>query len=182
VRNIVPHIGFLKHINWWWWSWSFRGIYERSIEVLLFIPVVFKVVRWDYSSLLVIMEPWLGRMQDVHEKNKHHTKECVDHAVKTIKTARILCKRLAEDKYSDSFHEEHDKRWGEMETWTTPTDETKQWFTWNHSRPKAIYPHEKIQENKEYKKWILEHPEYLKKQDIDYLFRIIKKHYRGWWI
>jgi hypothetical protein len=182
MRQIVPHLGCLKRINWRWWSFSFRGMYERAKEAILIIPVVYKIYRFDYSSLLILMEYWMGRMQKCHEKDTWHCPKDVKHKVVQIKRCRFLLKRLIVDSYDEPFRVEHDKRWGEAQHWSSPFElGGEKYYTWNTSRPNVVFKDDKVQERKEYKRWLLEHPVYLEKQDREYLFKLMSKYIRGWW-
>lgn len=167
-----------KRIKWWWYGWSWKGLRERTKEVILFIPVLHKVVPWDYSSLFTIMEYWVGRMKKSHELDTWHFH--ADVKVQELKVTKELLRRLKDNNYTDSFHEEHDKRWGESKMSWKPSSMGKGYKECILNRDKVLSDQDKIQERKEFK-WIMDQDNKLFLQDLDYLHRMFRKKIRGWW-
>lgn len=183
VRNLLPRSLHFREERWydfaldlWHQNWSsFLGACERGHEVLLMIPVVFRVVRWDHSSLLIIMEHWLGRMENVHFNDQYHV-DNMKH-VKEIHTCRQLLKRMIEDEYN--VFEEHYKKWGKPRyLLRRPAGDG---HTLESKYVKDYTEEDKKQMYKEYKSCI-NHEAYLKKQDMKYLCRMFEKHLEKWWV
>ena len=82
----------------------------------------------------------------------------VEHEHKDLKALRIsikLLKRLSEDQYDDRGHRKHDKKWGELKTWTTKVEGTEKkpggpYYRMHFARPKANTEEEKNLENQEH--------------------------------
>lgn len=126
------------------------------------------------------MEHWVGRIRDVHEKDKWHCPHSVERNVRNLTICQNLLKRMSTHNYGEAFYDQHDNRWGKSHHFSYPTDESKEYYRMIFHRDKCSTDKEKELEHKEFK-YIMEHEEYLYKQDMDYLFRILKKHLRSWW-
>lgn len=146
-------------------------------ELVLFVPVLYKVSNWDWSSLPRIMNHWIGRMKFAHENDIHHVNAA--RKVKELTICQELLKRISKESYGDAFYDEHDNKWGESSFLFIPIEGSTSSEVLI-TRDKCITDKDKECERKEYLK-ILEHENYLYKQDIDYLFIIFKKHLRSWW-
>lgn len=150
---------------------------ERIKEIVLFIPVIYKALRWDYSSIYRILRHWLSRMEDCQRNDKFHLHS--DKRAEEIKLCILILDRLCEDNYLDNALREHDEYWGEIHTWSSPCKEPG-YSQWNSARPNVRSPQDMERERKEFRKCI-DHEAYMLNQDLDLLFKTIKKHHRGWW-
>jgi hypothetical protein len=102
------------------------------------------------------------------EKNAQNMKLCIN----------LLDRLIAED-YDVMAFKKHKKKWGDSYHVTTPT-ENKYLANFSIEYKNANTAKEKDLQEKDFKRcW--EHKEKLEKQDIDLLFKIIKKHYAWWW-
>lgn len=97
----------------------------------------------------------------------------------SMKTCVLLLDRIIKDEYTEIAFKFHDKKWGELEVFFGDTDDRKlQEIT--TTRPNVKNKENKIQEKKEWKRCAdLWH--YLEKQDIDYLFHVMKRTIFNWW-
>lgn len=156
----------------------FKGMLERAYEVLLFIPVIYNTVRWDQSSIFVILYHWLDRMQDIQRTDTMHVNAPM--YADQLKTCVLLLKRIKEDDYLTMLLNEHEARWGKSKYWLTPVPNQPGYSEYHSTRFNIITPEDKELERKEYKA-LIHKEDYLYKQDIELLFNIIKKHHRSWW-
>lgn len=155
------------------------GMLERAHEVLLFIPVIYKVARWDNTSLFTILSHWLSRMEEVHRNDPHHANNLT--RAKELKICSELASRIAENKYEDKLFDEYNKRWGEPVFTMVDSDTNPGYKQLNISRPNAVTEDQKEQAHKEFVAMSRKAAE-IYYQDLDMLFTIIKKKHRSWWV
>lgn len=155
-----------------------QGMLERLYEVMLFIPVIYSVVRWDYSSLFVILEHWLKRMEDVHRTDELH--EDNELRANEIKECLDILKRINADEYLEIAFKEHDKKWGESTYWFEPVEDNPEYSTYHSTRENIKTEEDKELERKEARDCLLKEDE-LRNVDVTLLFEIIRKHHQGWW-
>lgn len=155
--------------------YNLKGKFQTLKEIILFIPVLFEAKRWDYSSIFIILEHWLKRMEQVHREDSLHLDS--PRYAKQIHTCVLLLKRINEDEYG--IWEEYDKKWGKLTTWFTPTEDPNL-SSFNCKRENAKTEEDRALSRKEFIA-CMEHEDLLKKQDIKYLFHLINKHHRSWW-
>ncbi len=140
-------------------------------RVIEWAPVVWMNYDWDYHYLFIIMYHKLDRMENCiriygHAVNNEQTAD-------NIKVAKLLLDRICKNDYVEKATRQLDKEYGGWD------------FDWSskhlkkiYRRPlteKQIYYYDKATE-KAYR-----HAEYMKKQDIEYLFKYMQKHYQKWW-
>ena len=96
-----------------------------------------------------------------------------------IKVCKILLQRLIDDDYISNATKYHDEKWGELELVTDHIPGTDL-FSVKAKTDKPLTEKEKKQEREErmnkYK-----HADYMKEQDLDLLFHLMRKHIQGWW-
>jgi len=133
-------------------------------------PVIWNDRDWDQCYLYKFLHFKLQNMEDLH-RNYGHSLDNRKIADK-IKVCKLLLDRLIKDEYYENAFKNHDKKWGELE------------LDWNSNclikRPYAITEKEKEKELKEFNR-LCQHELYLRRQDINYLFKLMAKHVEGWW-
>ena len=143
-----------------------KRVFQESIESVIFwIPVIWKDRDWDYDFLLKLMEVKIRKMKKFFEEDGvaiHSKKE-----LKEMGIASGLLKRLREEDYTRYLHNKHDEKWGRLELK-------------NNRIERNNVPEEKREiERKEFKD-IMDHEDYMVKQDLDYFCKMFKK-VRRWW-
>jgi hypothetical protein len=137
---------------------------------------------WDSGYLLKIIEYKLKLIKVALENG------CAIHEEKDIKALSLAIKilqRMQDEHHSyfEKAHRDHDLKWGELITWTTPNYEANgeiKTYTWHSRRPNANTPEEIEQERLEYRKtWEIE--EFLIRRDRRWLFGILSKYMDAWW-
>lgn len=146
-------------------------------ELILFIPVIWKLYTWDFTGLLIVMEHWLGRMKLEHASDRWHSNHKVH--VHNIHICQQLCRRLADDRYDDMFYNEHDKRWGKPKHVFIPTGD-KGMSEMRSVRLNVRNDADKELEWKE-RRMMYDHCEKLWRDDLAYLFTMFRRHLRKWW-
>ena len=94
--------------------------------------------------------------------------------IKRMRVCAMILNRLIKDDYIINVYKNHDKKWGDLNL-----SFDKDGYV-DISRPNVITEDDKKQEEKENAK-LVNKETYMKKQDLDYLFDIIKKHILKWW-
>lgn len=96
-------------LDWFWSKYSsLIGALERAYEVYLIIPVIYRVVRWDYSSIFIILHHWLQRMEEVQRNDPYHM--YADRRADEILTCTFLLKRIIDDEYDSHISWEEYKK------------------------------------------------------------------------
>jgi len=139
--------------------------------------VIWRDRDWDHIFLFEILRFKISNMERNFRKYGHHegSEKDADNMSKCVEVLH----RLIEEDYSEEAFGEHDKKWGEASFKLTDSDKKgfKQLLV---ERPNIKTKEDEEQERKEYR-YCLKEEERLIKQDIDYLFDMLKKHVRGWW-
>lgn len=138
-----------------------------------------KVLRHDYDweahSIFRILHHKLSRVR-VALENGHAIHE--EPTLKALNLAIKLAYKLDKDDYSASYNR-YEKKWGELETWTTPIPGRTSVF-WHSQRKHAIFEKDKTQEREEH--LIAMYADEARKQrDRKIFFSILAKYLPSWW-
>lgn len=145
-------------------------------NIIIWFPIIWKDRDWDQWFLYTILKFKLSNMEKYYrkygisansEKTANQIKICVD-----------LLGRLLEDEYGNTVFKKHEEKWGDLDFSFEPykNDLHKCLIT----RPNIKTEEDEKLERKQSKR-LHEHESYLIKQDVDYLFKIMKKHIQTWW-
>ncbi len=127
-------------------------------RVFYWLPTIWKDRWWDDAFVLIILERKLRYDIKRYEKYGHLANKERD--IKNMKIAAALCKRLIENKYNVFF-------------WHEWVDESDGNIFAGHMEGEWIG--EFAGDN-----WV-RYDDYMKKQDLDYLCKILSKHLFEWW-
>lgn len=102
-----------------------------------------------------------------------------------MKLCIMLLNRIMDDNYHENAFYFHDKKWGELDMWSTPHkkkngDISTELHELSFNRRKICNTNEYEQELKESRR-LYKHADYMRQQDIDYLFKTMAKRIQGWW-
>ena len=154
---------------------TIRRFFTNLKKVILFIPVIWGCPNWDWVGLLIVMQHQLKQLRKCLDSGYH---KGGGHHANKIRTCELLIDRLIQDNYCEYEMEQHSLKWGELKISFTPHS------TNSHKavlfRKNVITKKDEEVETNESKK-IYKHEEYMKKQDINYLFDTIKKNLTSWW-
>lgn len=139
--------------------------------------VIWKDRDFDYVYLLIILKFKIDNMIDLYDyrdryigQEKHREK---------LKRCSILLHRLINNEYQENIMKPHDKKWGKIKfDWEKCDNENYKLLV---DRDNVLTEQDEEKERKEFMK-LMKHVNYLENQDIDYLFHLMKKHLRSWWI
>lgn len=146
----------------------------RKIKrIIAWIPVLWNICDCCDHSLFVIMRHQIKRMADRHEELNVYVGSANN--VKKMRLVIALLNRIINDDYHEIAMMLHDKKWGEpvMDV----DDDGRVDIYW----PKAITDEQKAEQSRDFK-FAMKRMGYLEKQDLEYLFMLLRKHVRKWWI
>jgi len=155
-----------------WIMWKISNIRLGIKKWSYFLPVIWRDRQWDESFFFRILEVKLKLMEDYFknygisvdaEKDAHNIEIC-----------RNLCKRLHEQDYTNPY-EKRNKLVLSRPLTTEPI---------KNKEGKTVAERIVFHDTESERKYFLladDHEQYLEKQDIEYLCKILQKHVRGWW-
>lgn len=127
--------------------------------------------NWDHYYIYVILRHKLHLTEQHIRKYHRHTTALRDSH--KIKICVLLLDRLIKDEYNLNAFKRHDEKWGEAK------------FDFKNrecivSHPNVKTPEDSEKERKDFKDSI-KIEEMLKDQDLDLLFKLLRKHIQSWW-
>lgn len=140
-------------------------------------PVIWQDRDWDHWFLYKIMHKKLERMEYLQRTYGHH----VDN-IKTadqIKVCKLLLARLIEDDYLMNATKYHEEKWGELELVTEEIPGTDLFSVKTKTGIPLTEKEKEIEQKLRLDKY--KHGDKMKEQDLDLLFKIMRKHIQGWW-
>ncbi len=176
----------MREPNWYWhfrkfWLdvWHFMS-YRLWYDIRLTWDWYWNVLRydgdWDWSHICLVLKYKLERTRKCLEQG-HHLR--ADRDARQIRLCEMLLDRIEKDDYLINSLYFHDKKWGEMKIKWEPTDNltlTRAVFT----RPNSLTPEQEEQEIKE-RRLLYKHSDYMAKQDLEYLGKLLTKYLKNWW-
>lgn len=170
---------FKEKINDMWWATKapFKTFGRGVKNLWTWRKIIWNDRQWDYAFFYDILYKKLEVMEEYFSTEENcwsvnHLKYAED-----IKKTRLALKRLIDDDYSP--YREMDKKWGEIEMWTTPTDR-EDLVECNIRRVKECNLADMEKCGKDTIKTV-HAEEALRKQDLEYVFSRLSKHIRSWW-
>lgn len=146
------------------------GIKDGIQNIIKWFPVIWNDKDFDQYYIYKILETKLTHMEEFFRNDAYSVK--ADKEAHRIMIAKNLAKRLANENYLTNATIEYDKLYGDKDLFDSePTDNPK--FS------RLINIATKHQNNMFDR--ACKHSEYMKKQDKDMLFDIIKKNIDAWW-
>jgi len=142
----------------------------------IWFPVIWQDRWWDSYYIYALLHKKLSLMEKNFLKYGHHVGAEKD--AHKMKVCRLLLERIIKDDYSPMTV--HEIKWGEAELNWDQLEDGSEYYSLNIIHPKVITVEDKERERKDFKR-AMDQEEYLKKQDIEYLFKMMKKHIRSWW-
>lgn len=157
----------------------YRKLIGRPLERLehhySYLKVLNNDYDWESHSIYDFLDHKLQRLEVALDNGLGH------HDTPTIKSLNLALKlvdRLKEEDYRDNF-KRHEKKWGELITWTEPTDNPHATL-WCSRRPNANTDEEKAQESQEFL-LAARADEAKKNRDRKLFFSILAKYQPYWW-
>ena len=156
----------------------FRSIKYGIENLIIWAPIIWKDRDWDHWYLYKMFKFKLIQMEKLHRKYGMSVNS--ENTADQMKICINLLERLINDEYGESIFKHHNKKWGRPHfNWEYCKDRkgcSELHITHRHVNSEE----DKKQERKEFRR-LIKHEEILKRQDIEYLFKLMTKHIQGWW-
>jgi hypothetical protein len=182
IKRGFKHWRFLNKFSNVKWRWPWYDFKNGVSNLVGYFKVVWNDRDWDYSGWLYLTDKKFERLEKGIREYGNHVRAEAD--ADNIRKVRLALKRLIEDDYHSNAFKFHDKKWGNIGMDSTPCkwdDEGKPTlYQLDISRSLAVTEEEKNQENEETRR-LIRHPDYLKKQDLEYVTTMINKYLFHWW-
>jgi hypothetical protein len=164
--------------------YSVRRFFRRIKRIIEWLPVLWRTEDWDSSFTLDIWAYSLKRLKRGVLDEGHHV--VTKTKVRNMQTAIGLLERLRDKHtYADKHLEAFNKKWGEPNYYFKEVKGTKgkpggPYYSMENSVTEGLTPKQLKRYNKEFSE-VFKLEDYHYNQDIDLLFKILKKHMRAWW-
>lgn len=156
----------------------FRSIRQGIPNLIKWAPVIWRDKDWDQYFLYVILKFKLEQMEKLHLEYGHTIN--AEKYAGEMRTCILLLDRIIKSDYLMNALKPHEEKWGELEMNTKPLPNNPELFSVLFTVEKAVTQKEIEQEKKERTR-IYKHVTDLEKQDLDMLFKNIRKYVEGWW-
>ena len=156
----------------------FKRIYNRIVNLIKWFPIIYNDRNWDQCFFYKIMKFKLEQMEKF--QRIHGISIDSKQYAKQIKLCINLLHRIMEDDYINNALIPHEKKWGEAKFLFESCPENDSYTELNIKVEKAITEDEIKQEHKERMR-LYNHCDIMKQQDLDLLFKNLKKYVEGWW-
>jgi len=156
----------------------FRSIKYGIQNIIKWFPVIWQDRDWDHWFILKIFHFKLNEVEKFQRKYGNSVTH--EKIADQIKIAILLLDRLIKDEYLENVLKPHEKKWGDSEFIFTPIKGNKGYSSLDLKVEKANTEEEKKQESKE-RSILYKHSDALKQQDLDMLFKHMRKYIEGWW-
>jgi hypothetical protein len=145
----------------------FNEIRKGLSNLWEYLPLIWKDRQWDQPYFFTLLHKKLTLMEE-----HFRSKACFvgrEREARKIKICVLLLDRLQKDDYSTMAFKNHERKFGELEITNSKIRYTK-----------VNSKKEERECDKSFHK-CYEHEQYLRNQDLDFLFNLIKKRVLHWW-
>lgn len=156
----------------------FKDLKYGIQNLITWFPIIWNDRQWDWVDILIILRKKLTLMERSFRKYGHHVH--ADRDADRMKKCILLMDRLIKDDYVENAYKHHYEKWGDPKLDFKKDPEHKNCSIVDFTAENAITPEEKRQERKD-KLRVITKPADMKRQDIDMLFTLIRKHLDSWW-
>ena len=138
--------------------------------------VIWNDRQYDQLFLFKTLKKKIDLMIDEFEQVNYYVGAEKD--IKNMRICSLLLDRIIKDEYGENVFKNHDRKWGEIQL--SVEEEDDDFSKLNVYREGANTPELKEKEGKQFSR-LIRQEEHLKRQDINYLFTLLKKYIRNWW-
>jgi len=154
-----------------------RRTYESVKNVIRWFPIIYKDRDWDPEYLFKILKFKLGNMEKYFRKYGHGVDSDVD--ADEMHKCVLLLERIMKNEYYDNASKNYDKKWGESDY------SFEDIMNGQLKKLNIVYPNVKTEQDevkrKKEQKELWEKEDMMKEQDMDLLFKSIRRKILGWW-
>ena len=145
-------------------------------NLIRWFPIIWKDRSWDHRYIYEILRHKLDLQQKHIRKHKNH--EGYEETAQKIELCVNLLDRLLDADYNDIAFRFFYKKWGQPEfNWI---DKGNGYWQLDIKHPKVLTNEDQLECDKEFKVYSKREAE-LEKQDLDMLFKTMRKHIQTWW-
>ena len=147
-------------------------------NLISWFPIIWADRNWDHYFIYVTLRHKLHLTEQLIRNHGHHTKHIQD--ANTIKVCINLLDRLMKDEYHENAFKRHDEKWGEPEFRWEDCEDKPDLCELHIDRDKVESNEDKTKERKEFR-IASNHEATLREQDLDMLFKLMRKNIQTWW-
>ena len=153
-----------------------RRIKEGIINIVDWLPVVWRDRDWDQAFLYEVLRFKLGRMERF-QRERGHSVEFKGIAGEIGLCVKLL-DRIIKDDYLVNALNPHERKWGEAEITHTPIEGSE--YVSIDVRVLGLEgKYKELEEAGRLSRY--HHSDYMRRQDIDMLFDTMKRYVECWW-
>lgn len=148
-------------------------MFKKILKIIRWLPILWKDVDYDADSIYRLLYYKLKFMEEYFNGDNTWSADAKKCA-KQIKIAKNLAKRLMDDNYLSNSLVEHEQRYPNYLEIGSSMEQIE------GSKLYKLIDKNSEDERISFRK-CCKHAEYLRKQDINYLFDYLKKYIEDWW-
>ena len=141
-------------------------------------PIIWKDRQWDHQFIYTILRHKLYLTEQLIRYHGHHLYHIRD--ADKIKTCVNLLDRLIKDEYHETAFKRHHEKWGEPKLRFKDSKDYPGMSEGLIHHPNVKSAKDKESESKDFK-FACKKETNLRDQDLDLLFKLMRKHIQGWW-
>ena len=146
-------------------------------NLIRWFPIIWQDRNWDQHFIYVILHKKLTLMEKGLRNGCHLY---ADKTADQVKICVLLLDRLIKDKYHENAFQRHEQKWGEAEFNFEDLKKDPELCRLLITHPNVKTEEDEKQERKDFKN-ATDHTEEMIEQDLELLFKIMRKNIRGWW-
>lgn len=155
-----------------------RNIRQGIKSLWIWFPIIWKDRQWDHQFIYAVLRHKLHLTEQLIRHHGHHLYHVKD--ADKIKVCVDLLDRLMKDEYHEMAFKDHEKKWGEMELNFKDAADHPGMHEAVITHPNVKTDEDKKAERKDFK-IASEHEAALRENDLDFLFKMMRKHIQSWW-
>jgi hypothetical protein len=156
----------------------FRNIKLGIPNLIKWFPIIWKDRDWDHQYIYEVFRHKLHLTEQFIRSHGVHTNNIAD--ADKIKVCVNLLDRLIKDEYHESAFKHHEEKWGIADFNWHDSEEHKGMSELSITHPNVETDEDKKVERKDFKN-ACKHEAALREQDLDLLFKNMRKHIQSWW-
>jgi hypothetical protein len=172
---------FKKDIRFWFShkiEFPIKSFFTGISNLWKWKSVIWHDRDFDYVFLLIILKFKIDKMIELYNYRDIYVDQEKDK--QELKLCSKFLDRLIKNDYQKNAMIYHDREWGEISfIWKKCEDSEN--YKLETDRKNIISEKDKEKEREKFMK-LMKHSNYMENQDIEYLFDIMKKKLRSWWI
>jgi hypothetical protein len=161
------YCGFMDTFVYSWYS-PITVFYESVVRTVKWLPIVWKDRHWDHHFILEILKQKLRFQRECIGKYNRHTTAQED--CRQMRICELLLDRLQDPMaYTRQDWDEHYEKW------------PSRWRKCLENDDGSVTIPAPTEEEAADVRRIAKRENYMYNQDLDYFFRVFKKHHQSWW-